>query len=203
MNAKASRWVASLAFAASLVVSVSFGESPVPELGLGDDACADGDTCNSQCDAQLAACAREVTKELKVRKCYQCCKEKEKDYTETYQAFHEGKQPPFDDLQENVFNECIMSPFRRVEATFSGGFPPSYQGAKAWSEKDGKTITKAVQAHAGSVGTDQPDAIHRSDETACIKACSHRPKAGMDRCRAANDACRRKCPAAKKGSCNN
>lgn len=178
----------------SLVVSVSF-EDELPAVSLGEEACAAGNDCHAACDRLLEACVKEVKRETKVGKCFQCCKT-----TEEEGRLPLDPSPTRDQLHQYMLDKCV---FTLTESHFVPGFPHELHAAERFEPKTGK-IAREIKEKYDAGATSEPSRDQgpkSSDESACVKGCSYRTKGGMDGCKTAHTLCLVKCPASAGGGC--
>ncbi len=172
--------------AGALSLSVSFSDGK-PAIAI-EAASADTSTCAPACDRAYKACVDQATARAKVRSCYTCCKETEREGRVGFDT-----HPSREKLEEHMFDSCVTTLEAHAHPEwFSAGFPRSYRAALAYTPARAGLAAELASKYArpqGAAGGEPTSA----DASACTKGCSHRPRAAMAACTVAHTSCRRAC----------
>lgn len=188
MKRSLSKVFVAVSFTASLLVSVSFSEDTV-HVELGDDACAEGKSCQVVCDEELEQFVKYVKDGAKVGTCYHCCKE-----VEQRGVVNMNLHPTHDELHQFMLDKCVVQP-AMLKPNWLRDFPTDLRKAEAFVPKTGKIGQGVKDKYQQPVGSEPNGGPRNANESACIKGCTYRTQDGMTLAMQHHKECRQKCPA--------
>lgn len=185
--------IVAASFVTALFVSVSFTDGGPSVSVLGDEVCADTNVCHQQCDTLVDQCIQNVRKATKVGTCMECCKKTEYDG-----RLPLNPHPTHHELHQFMLDKCV---FGGLEGeVLSRGFPHELDAALAYQPK-GKIAEKIRERFDSGARSEPTDKGPKSaNESACMKGCTFRPRAGIETCHQVQNLCLLKCPAPTGGS---